>query len=262
MAAPAISSELDRLWARLRAVTPARIGLERVGAATSTRETLAFQAAHARARDAVEAAFDADRLAAAVAAIGLRPLRLKSRAGDLAAYLARPDLGRTLDDASRARLGAQTKGFDLVFVLADGLSACATVSHAPSLIGAALPALVNEGWRIGPAAIVERGRVAVGDEIGLGLDAALVAVLIGERPGLTAPDSLGVYLTWAPRPGRSDAERNCLSNVRPEGLPYSEAARRLVHLCRAARRLKLTGIGLKDESEAALPAPPASLTLT
>lgn len=256
MATPlAAASELDRLWAKLRAVTPARIGLARAGAATSTRETLAFQAAHARARDAVEAPFDADGLEAAIAARGLTPLRLKSRAGDLTAYLARPDLGRALDDASRARLAAAPKRFDLVFVLADGLSPQATAKHAPPLIDAALPALVSEGWRVGPVAIVERGRVAIGDEIGAALEATLAAVLIGERPGLTTPDSLGVYLTWVPRLGRNDAERNCLSNVRPEGLPYAEAARRLVHLCRAARQLKLTGVGLKDESEAALVGP-------
>ena len=252
MAAPAIPSDLDRLWARLRAVTPARIGLKRAGAATSTRETLAFQAAHARARDAVAARFDADGLAAAMAARGLTPLRLKSRAGDLTAYLARPDLGRRLDDASRARIAAAPRGFDLVFVLADGLSAEATTKHAPALIDAALPALVSEGWRVGPIAIVARGRVAIGDEIGSGLEAAMTATLIGERPGLTTPDSLGAYLTWAPHLGRSDADRNCLSNIRPEGLPYAEAARRLVHLCREARRLQLTGVGLKDESEAAL----------
>jgi ethanolamine ammonia-lyase small subunit len=255
---PAAASELDRLWAELRAATPARIGLERAGAATSTRETLAFQAAHARARDEVEAPFDADGLEAAIAARGLKPLRLKSRAGDLDAYLARPDLGRALDEASRARLAAETKGFDLVFVLADGLSARATTKHAPALIDAALPALEQTGWRVGPVAIVERGRVAIGDEIGDALEATLVAVLIGERPGLTAPDSLGVYLTWAPRLGRSDAERNCLSNIRPEGLPYAEAARRLVHLCRAAQRLKLTGVGLKDESKVTLAATPTS----
>jgi len=175
---PVVASELDRLWARLRAVTPARIGLQRAGAATTTRETLAFQAAHARARDAVEAPFDADGLEAAIAAHGLKPLRLKSRADDRTAYLARPDLGRALDDASRARLAAAAKGFDLVFVLADGLSARATTTHAPPLIEAALPALVAEGWRVGPAAIVERGRVAIGDEIGAGLGAALVAMLI------------------------------------------------------------------------------------
>ena len=203
-----------------------------------------------------QAPFDADGLEAAIAARGLTPLRLKSRAGDLTAYLARPDLGRALDDASRARLAAAPKGFDLVFVLADGLSAQATTKHAPPLIDAALPALVSEGWRVGPAAIVERGRVAIGDEIGAALEATLVALLIGERPGLTTPDSLGVYLTWAPRLGRSDAERNCLSNVRPEGLPYAEAARRLVQLCRAARQLKLTGVGLKDDSQAALVGPP------
>ena len=157
---PAPASELDRLWATLRAATPARIGLARAGAAISTRETLAFQVAHARARDAVEASFDADGLEAAIAARGLRPLRLKSRAGDLAAYLARPDLGRALDGASRARLVATPKGFDLVFVLADGLSPQATAKHAPPLIDAALPTLVGDGWRVGPVAIVERGRVA------------------------------------------------------------------------------------------------------
>ena len=253
-----VPTELDRLWAKLRAATPARIGLGRAGAATATRETLAFQAAHARARDAVEARFDADGLAAALAARGLTALRLNSRASDLATYLSRPDLGRSLDEASTARLAAAPKGFDLVIVLADGLSAEATTKHAPLLIDAALPALRADGWRIGPAAIVERGRVAIGDEIGAALDAKLAAVLIGERPGLTAPDSLGVYLTWSPRPGRNDAERNCLSNVRPEGLGYVEAARRLVHLCRAARQLKLTGVGLKDESDAA----PASLPPT
>jgi ethanolamine ammonia-lyase small subunit len=250
-APPAPASELDRLWARLRVVTPARIGLARAGAAISTRETLAFQAAQARARDAVAAPFDADGLETGIAARSLTPLRLQSRAGDLTAYLARPDLGRALDDPSRARLAAAPKGFDLVFVLADGLSPQATRKHALPLIDAALPTLVGDGWRVGPVAIVERGRVASGDEIGAGLEARLVAVLVGERPGLTTPDSLGVYLTWAPRAGRSDAERNCLSNVRPEGLLYAEAARRFVLLCRAARRLKLTGVGLKDESEAA-----------
>jgi ethanolamine ammonia-lyase small subunit len=255
---PAAISELERLWAKLRAATPARVGLARAGAATATRVTLAFQAAHASARDAVEAPFDAAGAAAAITARGLAPLRLRSRAGELSVYLARPDLGRRLDDASRARLAGAEKGFDLVFVVADGLSAKAIAAHAPQLIEAALPALTGEGWRVGPVAVVERGRVAIGDEIGEALEAALVAVLIGERPGLSSPDSLGLYLTWAPRLGRSDAERNCVSNIRPEGLSYADAARRLVYLCREARRLKLSGVGLKDQSEAALAAAPPS----
>ena len=257
---PAVVSELGHLWARLRAATPARVGLARAGAATATRETLAFQAAHAGARDAVEAPFDAAAVAASIAAHGLATLRLRSRAEDLASYLARPDRGRRLNDASHAMLVGVETGFDLVFIVADGLSAKAVAAHAPPLIEATLPALKAAGWRLGPVAVVERGRVAIGDEIGAALGAALVVVLIGERPGLSSPDSLGAYVTWAPRLGRTDAERNCLSNIRPEGLPYAEAARRLVYLCEEARRLKLSGVGLKDQSETALgpssPSPP------
>jgi ethanolamine ammonia-lyase small subunit len=124
--------------------------------------------------------------------------------------------------------------------------------HALPLLAAALPSFRAQAWRIGPAAVVDQGRVAIGDEIGAALDAALVAMLIGERPGLSAPDSLGVYLTWAPKPGRSDAERNCLSNIRPEGMGYAEAAQRLFHLATEARRRKLTGIALKDETTPSL----------
>jgi ethanolamine ammonia-lyase small subunit len=241
-------AEADPRWAALRRLTPARIGLARSGVALATREHLAFQRAHAAARDAVHDRFHPDALVAALRARGLEALALHSAASDRATYLARPDLGRRLDDPSRDRLDGCPHGHDLVLVLADGLSARAVERHALPLLDAALPVLRRSHWRIGPALVVQQGRVAIGDEIGGALEAALVAVLIGERPGLSSPDSLGVYLTWAPQPGCSDAVRNCLSNVRPQGLGYAEAAARLVFLLNEARRLRLTGIALKDVS--------------
>jgi ethanolamine ammonia-lyase small subunit len=246
---------LDPRWLKLKSATPARIGLSRAGAGLATRELLTFQRAHAEARDAVHERLDAAPLLAGLAAQGVAPVALASAAGDRHTYLLRPDLGRRLDDVSRERLAALPRGHDLVFVLADGLSARAVMRHALPLLAAALPLFRAQSWRLGPAAIVEQGRVAIGDAIGGALDAALVAVLIGERPGLSAPDSLGVYLTWAPRPGRSDAERNCLSNIRPEGMAYTEAAQRLFHLASEARRRRLTGIALKDETIPTLPSP-------
>jgi ethanolamine ammonia-lyase small subunit len=243
---------LDPRWLKLRSATPARIGLARAGSAVTTSELLAFQRAHAEARDAVHDRLDVAPLLAGLAAQGLAPLALASAAGERHTYLLRPDLGRRLDDTSRERLAALPRGHDLVFVLADGLSARA-LRHALPLLAAALPSFRSRAWRIGPAAVVEQGRVAIGDEIGAALDAALVAMLIGERPGLSAPDSLGVYLTWAPKPGRSDAERNCLSNIRPDGMAYAEAAQRLFYLATEARRRQLTGVALKDETMPTLP---------
>jgi ethanolamine ammonia-lyase small subunit len=242
---------IDSAWARLRRHTPARIGLARAGSGLATREHLSFQLAHARARDAVHVALDAAPLLDGLRARGLDALQLASAAGDRRSYLARPDLGRRLDEGSRDRLDSCARGYDLVLVLADGLSARAVQLHALPLLDAALPALQQQAWRLGPAVVVEQGRVAIGDEIGAALDAAMVAVLIGERPGLTSPDSLGVYLTWAPAIGRHDAERNCLSNIRPDGMGYAEAAAKLVYLLAAARRLRLTGIALKDDADAA-----------
>jgi len=236
----------DPRWAALRQATPARVGLPRAGVALATTQQLAFQAAHALARDAVHDRLDAPALVTALAAHGLTALSLRSAAADRPTYLARPDLGRRLDAASRREIETLPRGHDLVLVLADGLSARAVASHALPLIDAALPSLRD--WRIGPALVVEQARVAIGDEIGGVLEAALVAVLIGERPGLSSPDSLGVYLTWAPGSGRSDAERNCISNIRPAGLGYAEAAARLIYLLSEARRRRLTGVALKDAS--------------
>ncbi len=239
----------DRL-APLRAATPARIFLPGAGAAVATGACLDFALAHARARDAVESRLDAETLAREARARGLSPVGVESAAPDRRAYLARPDLGRRLADASRARLSALSGNCDLAFVVADGLSAGAVMAHAIPLLDAALPLFRADDWTLGPLAIVGQGRVAIGDEIGDLVGARLVAVLIGERPGLSSPDSLGVYLTFAPRIGRTDAERNCLSNIHGRGMSCAEAAQRLFFLCRAARRLETTGVALKDDFDA------------
>ncbi len=245
---PIPSRDVDARWQRLRAATPARICLARSGSSIATRDHLAFQLDHARARDAVNAPFDTASLAEGLASRGLECIHLQSAAADRRTYLARPDLGRLLDDRSRDSLKDIPGGYDLLFVLADGLSARAVTSHALPLLDLAVPEFARRGWKIGPVVLVDQGRVAIGDEIGQALRAALVAVLIGERPGLTSSDSLGIYLTWNPVIGRTDAERNCLSNIRPEGLPYTDAVGRLLYLATEAKRRQCTGVALKDES--------------
>ena len=236
----------DRLT-QLKAATPARIFLPSAGAAVATSANLAFQLAHAEARDAVEDRLDTEALAEQMRAAGVPVLNVESAAPNRRVFLMRPDLGRRLTEASRARLQAFAGGYDLVFVIADGLSARAIAAHAAPLLEATITPLQAEGWKIGPLVIVSQGRVAIGDEIGEVLGAKLVAVLIGERPGLSSPDSLGVYLTFAPRVGRTDAERNCLSNIRREGMSYAEAAARLAYLASEARRRNISGVALKDE---------------
>jgi ethanolamine ammonia-lyase small subunit len=240
----------DKL-ASLRAATPARIFLPRAGLALGTHANLQFQLDHAEARDAVHERLDVETLIEALRSRGLEVLRLASAAPDRRTYLLRPDLGRELDEASRARLASSAGDYDIAFVIADGLSARAVSSHAIALLDEAMPAFQQGSWKLAPVVVVEQGRVAIGDEIGEILGARLVAVLIGERPGLSSPDSLGVYLTFAPRVGRNDAERNCLSNIRSRGMSYSEAAQRLFYLCGEARRRNLTGVELKDETSLA-----------
>lgn len=237
-------------WLALRRHTPARVALGRSGISLPTREVLSFDTAHALARDAVHLPLDVEALATTLTADGWAVSRAHSAARDRATYLLRPDLGRRLDDASAARLADQAPAAapDLVFVVGDGLSSLAVAHHAAPLL-ATVRAAAPATWRLGPVVLAEQARVALGDPIGEAFQASLVAVLIGERPGLSSPDSLGIYLTWAPRTGRTDAERNCISNVRPEGLSYADAARRLVWLCGEALRLRLTGVGLKDGSE-------------
>jgi ethanolamine ammonia-lyase small subunit len=234
--------------ARLRALTPARVGLGRTGVSQRTSDLLQFQRAHAQARDAVHARLETAALSAAIGAIsGDDVMRLNSMAADRRVYLQRPDLGRRLDERSAAALAdLQIGRCDLSLIVADGLSALAVERHATPLLESLLPWL--EGWRLAPICIVEQGRVAIGDEIGAALGAQLCVVLIGERPGLSSPDSLGAYVTWEPRPGRMDAERNCISNIRSEGLGYAQAAAQLVFYLSEARRRKLTGIALKEES--------------
>jgi ethanolamine ammonia-lyase small subunit len=219
-------------WTRLRELTAARIAIGRAGHSIPTRELLGFQLAHARARDAVW-----DPLDVAIFA-DLSPLLLQTRAHDRFTYLRRPDLGRRLTDASRGLL--HPGNFDAALILADGLSAQALHRHARPFIEALTHRLT--GWNLAPLTVVQQGRVAVGDEIGELLGAQLAVVIIGERPGLGSPDSLGVYLTWAPRVGCTDAERNCVSNIRSEGLKPEVAADRVAALMNSARQRQLTGV--------------------
>jgi ethanolamine ammonia-lyase small subunit len=233
---------------RLRSLTPARVGLGRTGVSQQTRDLLEFQQAHAQARDAVHARLEAAALAKNIGTIsGTSVLQLHSMVPDRSTYLQRPDLGRTLDAASEKTLaGLPQNQSNLAIVVADGLSALAVERHAPPLLQELLPRL--EKWTMAPVCVVEQARVAIGDAIGSALQVQLSIVLIGERPGLSSPDSLGAYITWQPRAGRTDAERNCISNIRTEGLSYVQAAAQLVFYLTEARRRELTGIALKEES--------------
>ncbi|APA66983.1 ethanolamine ammonia-lyase subunit EutC [Janthinobacterium sp. 1_2014MBL_MicDiv] len=237
-------------WQALRAHTAARIALGRRGVSVPTGAQLAFQLAHAQARDAVHLELDGDALARALLEQGLSSVQLHSAAATRAVYLQRPDLGRRLDDVSRARLATCATGVDLALVAADGLSALAVQRHAAPFLAALCERLALEAWTLSPLHIVAQGRVAVGDEIGELLQARAVLVLIGERPGLSSPDSLGLYLTWAPKVGLLDERRNCISNVRPQGLAYAQAAYRLHYLLSQAFARQLSGVALKDETVA------------
>ncbi|KPL90427.1 ethanolamine ammonia-lyase subunit EutC [Herpetosiphon geysericola] len=242
--------ESAQLWQRLRQFTNARIGLGRVGDGLPTKAHLAFQQDHALARDAVHAHVDFAALASTVQAEFPHILRLKSAAVDRASYLKRPDLGRMLDADSRQQLATlQSAPATIALVVADGLSAVAIERHAAPLLRLIKQQLSELGWSLAPLSLVEQGRVAIGDEIGELLGAELVVILIGERPGLSVADSLGIYLTYAPQRGRTDAERNCISNIHPQGLSYAAASELLVYLLGQARQRRLTGVGLKDERQ-------------
>jgi len=246
MKTPAPSS---RSLGDLRELTPARVGLGRTGAGMPTRALLEFTLDHARARDAVHAAFDVSALISGLADLGLEPLDVCSRARDRKDYLRRPDLGRTLDQASQERLaGHKRSTCRLAIVVGDGLSPRAVKAHAIELIRRLIPRLAVERIEIGHAVVASGARVALGDEIGAILGARMIVMLIGERPGLSAPDSLGAYLTFAPRVGLTDAERNCVSNIHRSGLGYDEAAFKIAWLVREALAREVTGVALKDES--------------
>jgi len=235
---------------RLRDFTSARVGLSRAGNSLPTSELLGLQLAHARAREAVHSKLDVQRLGLELKPLVEEVLCVRSAAPDRTTYLRRPDLGRRLSDESR-RLVAERKGrYDAVFVIADGLSALGVQIHAVRLIEATLSLLEPADWSLAPCLVVEQGRVAVGDEIGECVGAALSVVLVGERPGLSSRDSLGVYISWNPHVGLTDADRNCISNIRSEGLSYAAAANKLVFLMTESRRRKLSGVRLKEEAQA------------
>ena len=247
---PTDETVIEDSWRTLASTTPARIALGRVGAGLPTREVLRFALAHAQARDAVHTPFESVRMAGEIAALGFETLEIASAAPARDAYLRRPDLGRRLSEESRAvlreRAGAPV---DLAIVVADGLSSTAIHTQAVPFLTELRARIAEAGWSVAPVAIASQARVALGDEVGELLKARAVVVLIGERPGLSSPDSLGLYLTLAPKRGRSDAERNCISNVRGEGLSHGHAAFKLAWLIRQALARQLSGVSLKDESD-------------
>jgi ethanolamine ammonia-lyase small subunit len=239
-------------WSALRVLTSARIGLARTGASLATAPLLDLRLAEARARDAVHEPLDVARLADDLAALGGPVLTVASAAHDRQSYLMRPDLGRRLAPDADAVLAPHAGRYDVAIVIADGLSARAVQTHAPRLLALALPRLAAERWRATPIVIVRHGRVAVGDAVAAALGAACVAIFIGERPGLSAPDSMGAYLTWQPGPHTTDADRNCISSIRPEGTGYAEAAEKVTQMLGAMRTRRLSGVRLKDDADGAL----------
>jgi len=238
----------DDPWAGLRAYTAARIALGRTGSSVPLREALAFRLAHAHARDAVYSTLDLPSLTAGLTALALPVQPVRSRAATREQYLQRPDYGRQLARESLLLDAAAPEAADVALILADGLSATAVNEHALPLLHELLPKLRQAGFRLAPVVLAEQARVALSDEIGELLGARLAVMLIGERPGLSAPHSLGAYLTYAPRPGRTDEARNCVSNIRPEGLPYAAAADKLFYLVQESLRRQVSGVALKDET--------------
>jgi ethanolamine ammonia-lyase small subunit len=239
----------DDVWAMLRQSTAARIGLARSGASLATGPLLDFRLAHARARDAVRAPLDESKLLTDLRSLGLPMQIVSSAVADRAQYLLRPDLGRRLASTGVASLAPYARRYDVLFVVTEGLSARAVQSHAQPLLTHVLPDLTRAGWQIAPLVVVRLGRVAIGDAVAQVINADCVVVLIGERPGLSAPDSMGGYLTWQPGSQTTDAQRNCISNIRPEGIGYAEAAFTLVHLLQAMRARRLSGVALKDTTD-------------
>jgi ethanolamine ammonia-lyase small subunit len=236
-------------WNTLTRFTQARIALGRAGTSLPTRPHLEFQFAHARARNAVHHPLDESALCAALAARGLPNFVVHSAAPDRATYLQRPDLGRVPSEASQASLTTfGTAGFDVAIVVVDGLSAFAIEQNVLPFLDLLVPQLSARGLGLAPVAVVRQGRVAIGDPIARALGAKLVIVLIGERPGLSSPDSMGIYMTWSPVAGTTDAQRNCISNVRRDGLSYDEAVYKLMYLVSEAFRRGLSGVMLKDET--------------
>lgn len=250
---------IEDRWATLRQFTDARIGLGRAGVSVPTQHLLAFQLAHAKAQDAVHQPLDVSQLVNRLIARSdfpqAEPICLHSAAPDRSVYLQRPDLGRQLDSDSARLLqdcrNAHSEEWDLAIVIVDGLSAFAIEENAFPFLDCLMPGLssATDPWRVAPVCVVQQGRVAIGDVIGELLRVRCALALIGERPGLSSPDSMGLYLTWNPTVGKTDAHRNCISNIRPAGLKYKEASRRALYLLSEARVKKLSGIQLKDRTD-------------
>jgi ethanolamine ammonia-lyase small subunit len=245
-------------WHNLRRYTPARIAIGRAGASLPTKELLDFQLAHALARDAVHQPFDPQQLERNLAPLNHPILHLQSATGDRQTYLLRPDRGRRLAEPSAQLLASSrnSKEFDVSITLSDGLSSLAAHRQVPPLLAELVPLLKQSRFTLAPLTIVPFARVALQDEIGATLNAKLSLILLGERPGLGSPDSLGAYLVFNPAPGRTDADRNCVSNIRPEGLPPPAAAQTLHYLITQSLRRQLSGVGLKDDRDPRLIAPP------
>jgi ethanolamine ammonia-lyase small subunit len=237
-------------WQQLKRFTGARIALGRVGVSLPTKEVLAFGLSHAMARDAVHLPLDTEALGASIEALGFSTLHVHSKAPDRHTYLLRPDLGRSLNEEHRQYLQSikPSTRIDFLIVVGDGLSSLAIQRHAMPLLSE-LQKIIPESWNVGPVVIAKQARVALADDVGVSLGARMVAILIGERPGLSSPDSLGIYLTYEPKIDCSDADRNCISNVRPEGLQYAAAAKKLMWLAKEAKQRQTSGVALKDESD-------------
>ena len=242
-------------WTSLRSLTAARIALGRTGVSLPLNEVLQFKLAHALARDAVFSKLDINMLQAHLSGLHLPSVMLQSEATDRHLYLQRPDLGRKLNEASRQQLSSvKNNSHDVCICLADGLSADAVNHHAIPVLEALCKALSKQKFHLAPVCIVEGGRVAIGDDIGSILQASVLIMLIGERPGLSSPHSLGAYLTYAPQAGLTDERRNCVSNIRPEGLSYEEAAVKILYLVGEMMRLRISGVEVKDNMDKGLPA--------
>jgi ethanolamine ammonia-lyase small subunit len=230
----------------LREFTAARIAIGRTGNSIPLKQSLEFKLAHAHARDAVYSVLDADGLINSLKVFKLPVLHLHSKATNRAKYLKRPDKGRQLNEESIDQLKDYKTGYDVAIIIADGLSAEAVNGHAFSLLKLLVPMLLETQLALAPICLVEQGRVAIGDDIAHGLGAKLCILLIGERPGLSSADSIGAYLTFNPKPGLTDESRNCISNIRPKGLPFKPAAQKIFYLVQEALSRKLSGVGLKD----------------
>ncbi|WP_319380977.1 ethanolamine ammonia-lyase subunit EutC [Thiomicrorhabdus sp.] len=235
--------------ANLKHITEARIGLQRAGSSLASKEILKFDLDHARARDAVHLPFQIKQLAEKIHALGVNTVEISSAADDRMTYLQRPDLGRKLGLQSRELLQQQTEEADICIVVGDGLSSTAIQQNALPFLQLLLPMCRDRGWTLAPIHLANQARVALADEVSEHYHAKIAIILIGERPGLSAANSMGIYMTYAPRVGRSDAERNCLSNIRPGGQSYQDAVELLVRLMDGALKMRLSGVQLKDDNQ-------------